>query len=64
MAMTFAELVNLGIEKESSTENFYRQWAPKAGESGARVLLSELADEEAKHRHFFENLKHYCPVIT
>lgn len=57
MAMTFAELVKLGIQKESTTEAFYRRWASKLTDPGARTLLSELADEEVKHRVFFENLK-------
>ncbi len=56
MAMIFGELVQAGIEKESSTEAFYRQWGPKVAEPGAKILLEELADEEAKHRIFFENL--------
>ena len=57
MAMTFAELVKLGVEKESEAEAFYRHWALSLGDPGARTLLSELADEEIKHRVFFENLK-------
>ena len=57
MAMTFAELVKLGIQKESTTEAFYRRWASKLADPGARALLAELADEEVKHRVFFENLK-------
>ncbi len=57
MAMTFIELVCLGIEKETDTEAFYRYWSERLTDSGARVLLSELAQEEAKHRVFFENLK-------
>ena len=57
MAMTFAELVQLGVKKESDTEAFYRYWAEQLADPGARVLLSELAQEEAKHRVFFENLK-------
>lgn len=57
MAMTFIELVCLGIEKETDTEAFYRYWSEQLTDSGARVLLSELAQEEAKHRIFFENLK-------
>ena len=57
MAMTFAELVKLGIEKESDTEVFYRYWASNLSDPGARNLLSELAEEEIKHRIFFEDLK-------
>ena len=57
MAMTFAELVKLGIEKESGAEAFYRHWASSLSDPGARILLSELAEEEIKHRIFFENLK-------
>lgn len=56
MAMTFEELRKLGIKKESDTEAFYRHWSGKLADPGARVLLSELADEEAKHRIFFEKL--------
>ncbi len=57
MAMTFAELVQLGIKKESDTQAFYLYWAERLADPGARVLLSELAQEEVKHRVFFENLK-------
>ena len=57
MAMTFAELVTLGIEKESGAEAFYRRWACTLADPGARTLLSELADAEVKHRILFENLK-------
>ena len=57
MAMTFDELVQAGIQKESDTGAFYRYWSEQLTDSGARVLLSELAREEAKHRIFFENLK-------
>ena len=57
MAMTFEQLRQLGIQKESDTETFYRHWAEKLADPGARVLLAELADEETKHRQFFENLK-------
>ena len=57
MAMTFAELVKLGVEKESDTEAFYRYWAKNLSDAGGQNLLSELADEEVKHRVFFENLK-------
>ncbi len=57
MAMTFAELVRLGIKKEADTEAFYRYWAEKLSDPGARTLLDELAQEELKHRVFFENLK-------
>ena len=57
MAMSFAELVQLGVKKELDTETFYRHWAQRLADPGARVLLSELAEEEVKHRVFFENLK-------
>ncbi len=57
MAMTFADLVQLGIKKESDTQAFYLYWAQRLADPGARVLLSELAQEEFKHRVFFENLK-------
>ena len=57
MAMTFAELVKLGVKKESDAEAFYRHWASRLSDHGARTLLSELAEEEVKHRIFFENLK-------
>ncbi len=57
MAMTFAELVRLGVEKETQTEQFYRHWADRLVDPGAKVLLSDLAEEESKHRVFFENLK-------
>ena len=57
MAMTFVELVKLGIQKESEAEAFYRYWAGKLTDAGGQNLLSELADEEIKHRIFFENLK-------
>ena len=57
MAMNFADMVRLGIKKESETEAFYLHWAERLTDPGARVLLSELAQEEAKHRVFFENLK-------
>ena len=57
MAMTFAELVKLGVQKESDAEAFYRHWASSLSDPGARALLSELAEEEIKHRIFFENLK-------
>ena len=57
MAMTFAELVQLGVKKESDTEAFYRYWAQRLADPGARVLLSELAEEELKHCVFFQNLK-------
>ncbi len=57
MAMTFVELVQLGVQKESDTEAFYRYWAERLADPGARVLLSELAEEEAKHCVFFQNLK-------
>ena len=57
MPMTFDELVQLGIKKETDTEAFYRYWAQRLADPGARVLLSELAEEEIKHRVFFENLK-------
>ena len=57
MAMTFAELVKLGVQKESETESFYRHWAAKLADPGAKTLLTELAGEEVKHRVFFENLK-------
>ena len=57
MAMTFAELVQLGIKKESDTQAFYLYWAQRSADPGARVLLSELAQEEFKHRVFFENFK-------
>ncbi len=57
MAMTFAELVRLGIKKEADTEAFYRYWAERLSDPGARILLDELAQEELKHRVFFENLK-------
>ena len=57
MAMTFAELVKLGIQKESSAEEFYHRWASRLADPGARTLLSELAEEEVKHRVFFEKLK-------
>ena len=57
MAMIFAELVQLGAKKESETESFYLSWADRLANPGAKVLLSELAEEEAKHREFFENLE-------
>ena len=57
MAMTFAELVKLGVEKESQAEAFYRHWASKLENPGAKALLSDLAEQEVKHRVFFENLK-------
>ena len=57
MPMTFAELVQLGAKKESETESFYLSWADRLVNPGAKVLLSELAEEEAKHREFFENLE-------
>jgi len=57
MAITFAELVKLGIQKESEAEAFYRYWAGKLNDPGGQTLLTELAEEEAKHRVFFENLK-------
>ena len=57
MAMTFDELVQAGIQKETDTEAFYRYWAQQLTDPGARVLLSELAQEEVKHRIFFEKLK-------
>ena len=57
MAMTFAELVQLGVKKETDTEAFYRYWAQRLADPAARVLLSELAEEEVKHRVFFENFK-------
>ena len=57
MAITFDELVQLGIEKETDTEAFYRYWSERLTDPGARILLSELAEEEVKHRVFFENLK-------
>lgn len=57
MAMTFAELVKLGIEKESAAEAFYRHWASALSDPGPMALLAELAEEELKHRIFFENLK-------
>ena len=57
MAMTFAELVKLGVEKESQAEAFYRHWASKLENPGAKTLLSDLAEQEVKHRVFFENLK-------
>ena len=57
MAMSFAELVQVGIKKEADTEAFYRYWSERLSDAGARTLLDELAQEEAKHRVFFENLK-------
>ena len=57
MAITFAELVKLGIDKETDAEAFYRYWADKLSDPGVRTLLKELAQEELKHRAFFENLK-------
>ena len=57
MAMTFAELVKLGVEKESQAEAFYRHWASKLENPGAKALLSDLAEQEVKHRVFFEKLK-------
>ena len=63
MAMTFAELVQLGIKKESDTEAFYRYWAERLSDPGARTLLDELAQEEAKHRVFFENLEDLKKVV-
>ncbi len=56
MAMTFDELVQLGIKKESDTEAFYRYWSEHVPDPGAQTLLSALAQEEVKHRVFFENL--------
>ena len=57
MPMTFDELVQLGIKKETDTEAFYRYWAQRLADPGAQTLLSELAQEEIKHRLFFESLK-------
>ena len=57
MAITLDELIRLGIDKETQTEQFYRYWAQRLADPGAKVLLSDLADEESKHRVFFENLK-------
>ncbi len=57
MAMTFDELVQLGIKKETDTEAFYRYWSERLADPGARILLSELAEEELKHCVFFQNLK-------
>ena len=62
MATTFEDLKKFGLQKEIDAESFYRRWAnlvagPDKLWPRAKVLLLELADEEANHQHFFENLK-------
>lgn len=54
--MTFAELVKLGVEKESQAEAFYCHWASKLENPGAKALLSDLAEQGGKMRSTFENL--------
>lgn len=57
MPSTIEQLIQVGIEKESRTEDFYRYWSQKLDDPRTRVLMLALAEEERKHREFFENLR-------
>ena len=62
MATNFDDLKKFGLQKEIDAESFYRRWAdlvagPDRFWPRAKVLLLELANEEANHQHFFEDLK-------
>ena len=62
MTMTFSEVVNLGLEKEKATEDFYQHWANRIEATDglwprARVLLLSLAREEGEHQKIFEKFK-------
>ena len=62
MATTFGDIKKFGIQKEIDAESFYRRWAglvtgPERFWPRAKVLLLELAEQETKHQHFFENLE-------
>ena len=62
MAITFEEIVKLGLAKEKDAEDFYRRWAscleaPDKVWSRAKGLLLSLAAEERKHQEIFEKLK-------
>ena len=62
MAMTFSEIVKLGLAKEKNAEDFYRRWAsclkaPDKFWSRAKVLLLSLAAEEEEHQKIFEKVK-------
>ena len=62
MAMSFDDIVKLGLAKEKNAEEFYRQWAsclrtPDKLWSRAKVLLLSLAGEEQRHQEIFAKLK-------
>ena len=51
------ELINTAIYKEIASQAFYIAGREKTDDSGAKLLMEELAQEELKHARWLEALK-------
>ncbi len=56
MEATFESIVAFAIENEEEAFELYKKMRDLAQKQNAKVMFSELADEEAKHREFFAGL--------
>lgn len=55
-AMTWQDVVNMGMHRELASMKLYADLAEKVDEPAARQLFEKLAAEEAVHKLFFERI--------
>ena len=54
---TVKELIDIAIRLERNAEDYYRQAMKEVSDPSIESLLIYLANQEAKHIHWFENLE-------
>ena len=54
---TVKELIDIAIRLERNAEDYYRQALKEVSDPSIESLLIYLANQEAKHIHWFEDLK-------
>ncbi len=56
MGITFEQIISFALEEERGAAEFYRKMSGLAKKKNARVMFNELAEEEIKHKKFFEGV--------
>jgi Uncharacterized conserved protein len=51
------DALELAMKMEQDGENFYRELAEKASNSGFREIFNQLADDEVKHFQLFKSMQ-------
>jgi len=57
MSDELTELLDTAIYKEIASQAFYIAGQKKSQDTGAKILMKELAEEELKHSQLLKNLK-------